>query len=72
MGTGDVFITMTPLQYAEYQHMSREIARLRAVLALYADPANWQVRDYDGEMREWIGEGEGLDLAEKALEGGHE
>lgn len=50
----------------------RKRDRYRAALRQYAGPVNWQVRDSDGEEREWIGEGSGPDLAEKALAGAEE
>lgn len=50
----------------------RERDRYRAALEQYASDGLWQVRDVDGELCEWIGGGEGPDLAEKALAGAKE
>lgn len=43
-----------------------EVARLREALAKYADRENWTQRDWPGACV-WLPDGNGYDLAEKAL-----
>lgn len=75
MATGDVMLTMTPLQYAEYTDLRNRLAeaererdRYRAALVEYADRENWHALTFNpGRETNWIGGGEGPDLAEKAI-----
>lgn len=45
----------------------RERDRYRVALAQYADAKSWMIRDYDGANCDYIGEGEGPELALRAL-----
>ena len=46
--------------------------RYRAALTAYSLWSNWRRFSHDATLREWIGGGEGPDLAEKALAGAKE
>lgn len=52
---------------AKLAEVERERDCYRAALAEYASVDRWQIRDHDGELCDWIGGGEGPDVAAVAL-----
>lgn len=48
---------------------AERLATYRTALMAYADEGNWHVLDCNGELCDWIGGGEGPDLALRVLSG---
>lgn len=62
----DLKVTLAALR-ADLATAEREQDRYRVALAQYADAKSWMIRDYDGANCDYIGEGEGPELALRAL-----